>query len=234
MDVFVIPVGADRYELYCEQPVAEDVDFEPEGGGIIGRLRHRFTGLLRAAEERQRNGATVDAEPKGLFGRLQDRAMAWVAERIAEQRLLWNLRRETAAVASHPDDMTFEQVHALIRRTLQSDHDRHRRWLAIDAMMFLLTFFGLFWFFILIPGVANIPALYFGFRTVGHFLSQRGAAHGLRRVTWTGRPCPPLTELRPIAVLDPHVREPRLRDIATRLRLEHLPTFFDRVAIPHS
>ena len=233
MDVFVIPVGPDRYELYCEQPVAEDVDFEPERAGIFGRLRHRFTRMVRAAEERQRSGAGGDREPKGWIGRFQDRAMAWAAERIAEQRLLWNLRGATAAVAAHPDDMTFEQVHALIRRALQSDHDRHRRWLAIDALMFLVTFVGLFWLFILIPGVANIPALYFGFRTVGHFLSVRGAAHGLRRVTWTGRPCPPLTELRPIATLDPHAREATLHDIATRLRLEHLPRFFDRVAIPN-
>ena len=232
MDVFVIPVGPDRYELYCEQPVAEDVEFQPEPAGLYARLRHRFAGLVRAAEQRHRTGAEVDREPKGWIGRFQDRAMAWAAERIAEQRLLWNLRGATAAVAAHPDDMTFDQVQALIRRTLQQDYDRHRRWLGIDALLFLLTFFGLFWLFILIPGVANIPALYFGFRTVGHFLSQRGAAHGLRHVTWTGRPCPPLTELRPLTTLEPDVRESRLHDIATRLRLEQLPRFFDRVAIP--
>ena len=85
--------------------------------------------------------------------------------------------------------------------------------------------------FILIPGVANLPALYFGFRTVGHFLSMRGSAHGLRRVTWKGRPCPPLGELRELAELEPHAREARLLDIATRLRLEQLPKFFERVSI---
>ena len=59
--------------------------------------------------------------------------MAWVAERIAEQRLLWSLRHETAVTAAHPSDMTFEQVETLIRRVLQRDYERHRRWLVIDS-----------------------------------------------------------------------------------------------------
>jgi hypothetical protein len=234
MDVFVIPVGADRYELYSEQPAAGDEPIEPETTGWIGRLRRRFTGLIRAAEERQRNGARPDEAPKSWVARMQDRAMAWVAERIAEQRLLWNLRFETTATAAHPADMTFDQVHALIRSTLQRDHDRHYRWMFIDGLLFLVTFVALGPLFILIPGIANLPALYFGFRTVGHFLSMRGSAHGLRRVTWSGRSCPPLGELRELAALDPHVREARLLDVATRLRLESLPKFFERVAIRDS
>jgi hypothetical protein len=234
MDVFVIPVGADRYELYCEQPVAGDQPIDPETTGWIGRLRRRFSGLIRAAEERQRTGVRADEPQKSWAGRIQDRAMAWVAERIAEQRLLWNLRGETTATAAHPTDMTFEQVDALIRSTLQRDYDRHYRWMFIDGLLFLVTFVALGPLFILIPGIANLPALYFGFRTVGHFLSMRGSAHGLRRVTWSGRPCPPLGELRELAALDPHVREARLLDVATRLRLESLPKFFERVAIPHS
>src|SRR5215208_2230704 len=102
MDVFVIPVGADRYELYCEQPVAGDEPIEPETTGWIGRLRRKFGGLVRAAEERHRNGASAADAAQSWIGRIQDRAMAWVAERIAEQRLLWNLRSEKAATAAHP------------------------------------------------------------------------------------------------------------------------------------
>jgi hypothetical protein len=231
MDVFVIPVGPGRYELYCEQPVAGEEPIEPETRGLIGRVRRRFSGIVRAAEERQRAGETRDPEPKGWIGRMQDRAMAWAAERIAEQRLLWNLRGQTAATAAHPTDMSFDEVHALIRDTLQRDADRHRRWMWIDGALFLLTFFGLGWLFLLIPGIANLPALYFGFRTVGHVLSLRGATNGLQRVKWSSRPCPPLGELRELSVQDPFVREPRVRDVAARVRLEHLPKFFDRVAI---
>jgi hypothetical protein len=230
MDVFVIPVGPDRYELYCEQPVAGEEPIEPEPAGFIDRLRRRFGGMVRAAEERQRHGP----EPKSWAGRMQDLAMAWVAERIAEQRLLWNLRGLTLATAAHPTDMTFAQVDALIRESLQRDYERHRRWMFIDGVLFLVTFVALGPLFIIIPGVANLPALYFGFRTVGHFLSMRGAANGLRNVTWRDRPCPPLGELRELAVLEPVDREARVRDVAARLRLEHLPKFFDRVAIPRS
>ena len=231
MDVFVIPVGADRYELYCEQPVAGEEPIEPETTGWIGRLRRKFGGMVRAAEERERKGPSDDDVPTSWVGRLQDRAMAWVAERIAEQRLLWNLRGQAAATAAHPPDMTFDQVHVLIRDTLQRDYDRHYRWMFIDGLLFLVTFVALGPLFILIPGVANLPALYFGFRAVGHFLSMRGSAHGLRRVAWSGRSCPPLGELRELAALDPRAREARLLDVATRLRLESLPKFFERVAI---
>ena len=160
--------------------------------------------------------------------------MAWVAERIAEQRLLWNLRGETTATAAHPSDMTFDDVHALIRQTLQRDHDRHYRWMFIDGLLFLVTFVALGPLFILIPGVANLPALYFGFRAIGHFLSMRGSAHGLRGVTWSGRSCQPLGELRELVMLEPQDREARLLDIAARLRLEQLPKFFERVAISHA
>src|SRR5688572_17164437 len=110
MDVFLIPVGRERYELYCEQPADEGGSPEPEATGIFARLRHRFTLMLRAAEERQRSGEPEDHAEKNWLGRAQDHLMAWVAERIAEQRLLWNLRRQTTAVAAHPQDMTFDQV----------------------------------------------------------------------------------------------------------------------------
>ena len=233
MDVFVIPVGPDRYELYCEQPVAGEEPIEPETAGVIGRLRRRFVGLVRAAEERQRNGQASDPEPKSWVGRMQDRGMAWVAERIAEQRLLWNLRGETSATAAHPANMSFEQVHSLIRNALQRDYERHRRWMFIDGVLFVVTFV-VFFPLVAIPGVANLPALYFGFRFIGHFLSMRGALNALRNVAWRGRSCPPLDELRELALQDPFVREARVRDVAVRLRLEHLPKFFDRVAIQRS
>lgn len=228
MDVFVIPIGRDRYELYCEMTgEPEGVESGPPPTGIIGTLRHRFTVMLRAAEERQRGGEqTIQAE--GWLGRIQDRVIAWVAERIAEQRLLWNLRRQTAVRASHPSDMSFEQVMTLIRRMLQRDYERHRRWLAIDSLGLLVSAV-----LMPVPG-PNIVAYYFAFRVVGHWLSMRGATQGQHHVTWTGRPCPPLSELRGADTLEPKVREARVHDVAARLRLQHLSTFFERVAIPHA
>jgi hypothetical protein len=226
MDVFVIPVGPDRYELYCEH--AEelgDLDGTPPSG-VIGKLRHRFAAMLRAAEERRhrRDDAQADV-PRGWLGRMHERLMAWVVERIAEQRLLWNLRRQTTAVVAHPQDMTFDQVLTLIRRVLQRDYERHRLWLVVDSIGLIASGAVM-----LVPG-PNLLAYYFTFRVVGHWLSMRGASQGLHRVEWTGRPCPPLAELREVAGLEPRARGERVHDIAARLRLQHLSTFFERVAV---
>jgi Mitochondrial K+-H+ exchange-related len=223
MDVFVIPIGADRYELYCEAPV-EAPQLEAGASGIIGRLRYRFAVMLHEAEERRRSGKSYPRAVSRL-ARLQEWIMAWVAERIAEQRLLWNLRRERAVVAVHPRDLTFDQTLTLIHRVLQRDYERHRVWLVVDTLLLVgsipLT---------LLPG-PNVIGFYFAFRVMGHWLSIRGALQGLRAVTWTGQPCEPLTELREAALLNGAARRQRLREIEQQLRLQHLSTFFERVAV---
>jgi len=227
MDVFVIPIGRDRYELYCEMTgEPEAAEPEPPPTGVIGKLRHRFSVMLRAAEERQRQGGTPSIEAEGWLARVQERIIAWVAERIAEQRLLWNLRRQTDVRAAHPSDMSFEQVMTLIRRMLRRDYERHRRWLVIDSLGLLVSAV-----LMPVPG-PNIVAYYFAFRVVGHWLSMRGASQGLNTIVWTGRACPPLSDLRDANTLEPTVREARVHDVAARLRLQHLSTFFERVAIP--
>lgn len=227
MDVFVIPIGRDRHELYCEP------SGDPEGAaegmpptGVLGRLRHRFGVMLRAAEDRPRREAAP--ESRNWLGRIQDRVIRWVAQRITEQRLLWNLRRHTSAVAVHPPDLAFDQVLTLVRRTLQRDYERHRVWLVVDTLGLVLS--GPL---ALVPG-PNVLAYYFAFRVVGHWLSMRGAAQGLHRVAWSGRPCPPLTELRDVVLLESAARDARVHDIAARLRLPHLTAFVERVAVRHA
>ncbi len=230
MEVFVIPIGGDRYELYSEPPA--DPEAAADGvssSGLIGRLRQRFNTMLRAAEERQhRQRHEVAVEGRSASGRIQDRLLGWVAQRIAEQRLLWSLRRETSAVAVHPQDMTFDQVMTLIHRVLQRDYERHRLWLVVDAVGLVLS--GPI---AVIPG-PNVLAYYFAFRVVGHWLSMRGATQGRHQVSWTGRPCPPLAELREVVHLESEARDARVHDIAARLRLPHLSTFVERVAVRHA
>lgn len=230
MDVFVVPIGGDRYELYCEQQSDVAAEPEPPATSLFGRAKQRLQSMLREAEERRHDPNNAPTA-SGRMARFQERVVAWMAERIAEQRLLWHLRSEVAAVAVHPADMSSEQSLSLVQHVLRRDYERHRRWVVIDGILFLLTFVLLGPLFLLIPGVANLPALYFGFRTVSHWLSMRGASHGVHRVRWTGRPCPPLTELRELAVLEPEVREQRIHDISTRLHLQHLSTFYERVAV---
>ena len=227
MDVFVIPVAVDRYELYCEPPAEPQAAPADESKGIIGRIRYQFAVILHQAEERRRKGAAA-ARPTTWLGRLQDWILAWAAERIAEQRLLWNLRRETAVVAFYPQDLTFEQAHALIRRMLQRDWERHRLWLAVDGVL-LIGSIAL----ILLPG-PNVIGYYFAFRVMGHWLSIRGAQQGLRSVKWTGEACEPLAKLRDASALNGEARQRHVHAIAEQLRLQHLSTFFERMAVRHA
>ncbi len=85
----------------------------------------------------------------------------------------------------------------------------------------------------LVPG-PNVLAYYFAFRMVGHFFSLRGARQGLEG--WPGA----TKRARRSQICDarshvgPDVREDRVRDVADRLRLEHLAAFFGRAAEPSS
>lgn len=229
MDVFVIPLEPERYELYCEQPLPGDTPAADPPRGVLARLKARLVALVRRAEDLHRGGPREPAH--GWLARLNERALMLVAERVAEQRLLWSVRNVETATIVHPDDLTFAQARTLVERTFQRDLERHERWLWIDGALFVLTFVALSPIFILIPGVANLPAIYFGFMTVGHWYSKRGARHGLSVVDWSGRPSPPLTDLRAAAGLAPDVRDARVREVSDRLRLEHLPKFYERVSI---
>jgi hypothetical protein len=242
MDVFVIPVSSDRYELYCEPAVVADAGVHPDPDVdaqasrlarwrrrlsptlLLARWRRRLSRMLIAVEHRQAQPAGDRDGSAGWMSRIQDRMMQWVAERMAEQRLLWNLRGQTAVVAVHPQDMTFEQVRTLVDRALQRDYERHRLWLIIDTVLMILS-----WPLVFVPG-PNLLLYFFMLRVGGHWFSMLGARQGLRHVTWTGRPCPPLSELRDVAGLDPAARERRVHEIAARLRLQHFSAFFARVA----
>src|SRR5215212_1780613 len=103
MDVFLVPLGADRYEPYTEEAdeIEEELEDEPLPAGFFARQRSRlsparlkrqFTRMLAAAERERRRDAASRAQDDWM-ARLKSRAMRWVAETIAEQRLLWNLRR---------------------------------------------------------------------------------------------------------------------------------------------
>jgi hypothetical protein len=227
MDVFVIPFAGNRYELYFEQAHDIELDDEPPASGFFGRLKQRFTHMLRAAEERQRRGHQDEA-PKGWLAWTQEKMLAWVAERIAEQRLLWNLRRETAAVVVHPSDMNFDDAVAEVKRTLGGDYNRHRLWLIVDTV-FLIASGAV----AIVPG-PNLIAYFFAFRVVGHWLSMRGASQGMHRIEWSSRPCPPLTELREASQLDPRARNLRIGAIARLLHLQNLTRFYERLTVRHT
>lgn len=243
MDVYLVPVGADRHELYCELPDEPEVEtpeeHSPTRGGFYNirmvravfnffrGLRDQFREMLAEAERERRQSRPVPVEG-GWLSRIKARSMRWVAESIAEQRLLWHLRRQTDACLFYPDDLQQSAAVERMRGSLRRDFDKHRFWLTIDALLFVAS--GVL---ALVPG-PNVLAYYFAFRVVGHYLSLRGAKQGLSGVRWRTEPSEALSELRRAIGLAPGAREQRVHEVANRLRLEHLASFFERSAIPMS
>jgi hypothetical protein len=228
MDVFLIPVGSARYEPYCEiaDPNPDEVVGDPREGWLAG-WRRRFRLMLAAAEQERLNEQSgADEVVPSRTARLKKAILRWSAERIAEQRLLWHLRKQPEARLIHPADLTAEEARRGLRRALHRDADRHLRWLILDSLLLVAS--GVL---ALLPG-PNVVAYYFLFRVVGHYLSLRGARHGLHRVTWTMQQSEPLRELRDAIALDSPLRERRVTDIEARLRLQRLARFFERVALP--
>jgi hypothetical protein len=227
MDVYVIPVAPNRYELYCEHTGA---DAEVAGGeppkGRFARMYANFReALARVEEERLSGEKRVHDGPRTWTERMKDRALCRIAEKIAEQRLLWRLRNESDLVLHYPDDIEAGAAVANARAELQREADRHMKWVVIDGLFFVIS--GVFFF---VPG-PNVIAYYFGFRLVGHYLSRRGATHGLTEVRWQSCASPHLSRLRRVLTLEPHDRDREVHEVASALQLPHLAKFFERTSV---
>ena len=230
MDVFLVPLGTERHELYCEPSDDDDAtaDAAAPAPGFFARMRRRFSEMLHAAEAARARRARGEYDPIDTWWeRTRARVLAKVADAVAEQRLLWHLRHHTAACLHHPTDMPGERALEIMRTSMVRDRDRHLRWLIIDSLLMVVLGVGLFF----VPG-PNVIGYYFAFRVVGHYLSRKGAIHGLDAVTWTTSPCDPLIELRDALKLAPVQREARIDAIAERLRLPRLALFVNRICWP--
>jgi hypothetical protein len=226
MDVYLVPIGPDGYELYCETKDAPEAEDSQRDGLRQKGARIFRTVLAYLDEERHRRAATRAARHRGtLLQRTRDRVMAWLAERVAEQRLLWHLRGQPMVAAHYPDDVSAAGAADIVVRSLRRDGARHGRWLILNAIGF-----GLSVPLSLVPG-PNILLYYFVFRVMGHYLSWAGARHGVSSVQWDYVACPPLTELRRIGTVPRTDRAVLALAVAERLGLEHLDTFAERIAL---
>src|SRR5436190_1982237 len=121
MDVYLIPVGAERYELYCEHVVddASLVPEAPEGSGRIAAILHRVKAAVARVEQEQQTGVpSAVEEGTGWQARMKRRMLCWIAEKVAEQRLLWRLRKEYDVTLFFPDDVTGDAALATARGML--------------------------------------------------------------------------------------------------------------------
>jgi len=227
MDVYLVAVGPDRFECYYEAEEQEETD-EPAGAvahqGFLARMRAKFNEQLRDAEQ-ARHEQRVE-EPASFLARMQQRAMRWIAERIAEQRLLWHLRKAPAATLYTPSDLPRDQADTIMRASLKRDADSHRNRLVVHTLGLLISIPVA-----LVPG-PNVLGYLFTFTVVGHYLAWRGAVRGLHEIPWTIEPCPPLADLRHAFSLDASSRHQAIHAVAARLRLPRMATFVEQMSVP--
>jgi hypothetical protein len=220
LSIYLLPVGPGRFELYSEPP--DDAPAPAPHDGFFRRRLHDLNERWRATVQaaRRSDGAA------GRLARWRDKAVCRIAETIAEQRTLWSLRHERAAHLVYPSDLS--ESAAIVRRNGMLAHARrhHGMWAIFDGVLFVAS--GVL---ALVPG-PNVLAYYFGFRVVGHYLSWRGARHGLDRVSWQARAEPALAELGRLVDLPRDARASRVAAIAEALHLPKLVLFFDRTAVP--
>ena len=230
VDVYLVPVGSTRYELYCESAETdelEDADPPWKRPNVYARFRLMLHEVQQA--RRARRLASVPADPNVRLSwseRLRNWVFGNITESIAEWRLLWHLRKQSAAVLVYPSDIEADRALSATLDILQRDCERHRRRLVISGIAAAVL--GPLLFFV--PG-PNLVAYYFWFLAVGHLLAWRGAKHGLAVVKWQLRSSVPLVDLRHIFELEPDAREIRVRNVETRLGLDRLSVFVERMVV---
>jgi hypothetical protein len=223
--VYFVPLPAGRFEPYFEQDDAGDVAAADAGQlGFFARMSARFSAMVRDAERLRHE--QLHEPPKTALGRLQRRLMCWIAERVAEQRLLWKLRSVDEAELHVADDLDRDEAFRRFQQSLQKAGDWHLRRLGLHSLGLIASAP-----FVIVPG-PNILGYFFTFTVVGHFLSYRGARRGLNDVTWTVTPNPALTTIARAIVTAPPERYRLIHEAAERLRLAHLARFVERMAAP--
>jgi hypothetical protein len=227
MDIYLVPAGRHRYGLYCEvEDRRQGIQKEARRGWRAALSAQFYRGLaFLESERRERLDRATAAERRTYPQRVRDRLLGWLAERVAEQRLLWSLRSERAATAHHPDDMPADDAERWVRNELRRDSRRHLFWMFVDGGVYIASLP-----LTPLPG-PNFLSLYFSFRAIGHFLSWGGARNGLRQVRWTYAASSPLAELRRLPGMKPADQTMLAREVGARLKLRHLDRFIARMAL---
>jgi len=223
MDVYLVPISRDSFECYYEAP-DDEVPEPSEGQGFFGRIKARFQAQLREAEAARHQAAPE--VPKTLFGKLHQRSLRWIAERIAEQRLLWHLRSADAATLYIATDLETVAAEEMMRVAMSRDADRHLKLLILHSLLLILAVPVA-----LVPG-PNLLGYLFTFTVVGHFLSWRGARHGVAGVRWEVKCSDELASLRSALAMAEPARHRSIREVANRLHMPRLATWVERMAAP--
>lgn len=218
MDVFLLSIGRNRFELYSEPP-EEPIVPPARSAGRLRRWLHTASVKWHDMVEAAREGRA-----KGRIAQGRDRIVCHLAERIAEQRTLWSLVDKSSATLRYPSTLDDTEARETLDRVLGVARRRHAWWMGIDLLVFLGSAV-----LAPVPG-PNLIAYYVAFRVIGHLQSWRGARRA-NRVEWIFASDTTLSELAALADQPCEARRSRVNAIAVRLKLQRLPKFFERVAV---
>jgi hypothetical protein len=153
------------------------------------------------------------------------RSMRWIAARIADQRLLWHLRKAEMATL-HIPDLPAAEAETIMRANFKWDADHHRNRLILHSLALIAAAP-----IALVPG-PNVLGYLFTFTVVGHFLAWRGAVTGLHQTAWTIVPNAELSDLRRAFSLDAAARHRVISDVAHRLHMPKMARFVEQMTAP--
>jgi len=122
MDVYLLPSGHAHHELYCEAAPSVAAGDSAAPTSLWQRMSNVFHRVL-AEGERVREAPHESPASHSRARRFVTRKLA---EAVAEQRLLWNLRGETRVRLFHADAVPPQAAIAETRRLLGADRDKHR------------------------------------------------------------------------------------------------------------
>jgi len=223
MNVFLVPVGNDRYELYCEPS-----EVDQTSSGVVAHLLRRVRDMEVAEQRarRDRRAARRGDKPKGFEAcvfRARGGLARGMSEWVGRQRLFWHLRHVSEATLVYPGDLSSAEALSVAHRRLQHHREHHRFWMVVDGLGALV--FGPLLFFV--PG-PNLISWYFAVKMAGHWLAFLGARRGVASVEWSPRVSSALVALREVISFPRGSRRQRVRALSTELRLEHLVSFIER------
>ena len=222
MDVYLVPVGSDRYECYYEAAEKEETEEPADEKGFIARMRSRFNQQLEEAEQ-SRHQKPI-GEPTTFLGRMQRRSLRWIAERVAEQRLLWHLRTADSATLHTPGDLTAERANSIMRASMKRDADSHRNRLIVHSLALIAAVPVA-----VLPG-PNVLGYLLTFTVVGHFLAWRGAVRALHQIAWRIAPNSALGDLQRAFSLGAEARHSVIQEVAKRLHMPRMARFVEQMA----
>ncbi len=218
MTVYLVALGADRFEIYSEPPEDAPSSVDAAAG------RFKRWGQQAAIRWRDLVDTARRGEATGRFAKWRDSVVCHLAESIAEQRTLWALRKADAATLRYPASLTPQVARRRLDGILTASRWHHGVWFVVDGVVFAASAV-----LAPIPG-PNAIAYYLAFRLFGHGQSCLGAHRGLNRVVWGLAADEHLAELATLVRVPHATRASRVAEIARLLTLQRFAAYFERVA----